>query len=77
MRSIQGIAPQIVVTKRYVQLHIIRGEELMTMTFETTGLNATGTIDIMLPTGDGKEKSKSKPKSPNQGTKSNTQKVLQ
>jgi hypothetical protein len=72
MRTIQGVSPQIVVTKRYVQLHIIQGEEIATMTFEPSG---NGVVDIMLPTGDGKEKSKSKAK--NQGTKSNTQKVLQ
>jgi hypothetical protein len=72
MRTIQGVSPQIVVTKRFVQLHIISGEDVATMTFEPSG---SGVIDIMLPTGDGKEKSKSKSK--NQGTKNNPQKVIQ
>lgn len=48
MRTIQGVSPQIVVTKPFVQLHIIRGDEIATMTFEPSG---SGVIDIMLPTG--------------------------
>lgn len=71
MRTIKGVSPQIVVSKRYVQLHIIRGEEIATMTFEPSN---SGVIDIILPTGDGKEKGKAKSK--NQGTKSKPQKVL-
>lgn len=47
MRTIQGVSPQIVVTKRFVQLHIIHGENLVTTTFEPSG---SGTIDIVIPT---------------------------
>ena len=61
MKTIQGVSPQIVVSKRIVQLHIIRGEEIATMTFEPSG---SGVVDIMLPTGknDSKINSSSKAK---------------
>jgi hypothetical protein len=72
MRTIKGISPQIVVSKRYVQLHIIRSEEIATMTFEPSG---SGVIDIMLPTGNGKEKSKAKTKT--QGKTNKPNQILQ
>lgn len=72
MRTISGVAPQIVVSKRYVQLHIIRGEEIATMTFEPSG---SGVIDIVLPTGDGKEKSRAKTKT--QGKPNKPTQILQ
>ena len=61
MKTIQGVSPQIVVSKRIVQLHIIRGEEIATITFEPSG---SGVVDIMLPTGknDSKINSSSKAK---------------
>lgn len=48
MRTIQGVSPQIVITKRFVQLHIIHGSDVVTTTFEPSG---SGTIDIVIPTG--------------------------
>lgn len=72
MRTISGITPQIMVSKRYVQLHIIRGEEIATMTFEPSG---SGVIDIVLPTGDGKEKSRAKTKT--QGKPNKPTQILQ
>lgn len=73
MRTIQGVSPQIVVTKRYVQIHIVKDEQLVKMTFEPSG---SGVVDIMLPTGDGKEKSQSKTKAKNKGAKKELQKSV-
>lgn len=72
MRTIQGVTPQIVVTKRYVQLHIIQGEEVATMTFEPSG---SGVIDIVIPTG--KNDSKSKNGNKSKDIKSTSKKILQ
>ncbi len=73
MRTIKGISPQIVVSKRYVQIHIVEGNKLVQMTFEPSG---SGVVEIVLPTGASKENSKVKAKTQGK-TQSKTNKPTQ
>lgn len=49
MRTIEGVSPQIVVTKRFVRVHVISGNKVIDITLEPSD---SGVIDIMLPTND-------------------------
>ena len=70
MRTIQGISPKIVVTKPLVQVYIIQGEELMTITFSP---NESGPVYFVIPTAKSESKVNSGSKTKNsKGTQKRT-----